>query len=142
MISEICRVSFSKKKKKYCIELAGVYKAILTRFQSLRLRWCIIVGCERECREARAEPERSLSGEAERVAEGSREAVHSGIKKERWTHGRVRSLNLSGKLFSYSGLLVYLWTLVASPFCALLLEQILVQKPLMCVRIKLVLRSF
>ncbi|CAH8360396.1 unnamed protein product [Eruca vesicaria subsp. sativa] len=70
------------------------------KLMSLRLRWCIIVGCERECSKPRAEPERSPSREAERVAEGSREAVHSRIKEKRRSHGRVRSLNLFVKLSS------------------------------------------
>ncbi|XP_013663395.2 arginine/serine-rich coiled-coil protein 2 isoform X1 [Brassica napus] len=109
------------------------------KLMSLRLRWCIIVGCERrECSKPRAEPERSPSREAERVAEGSRETVHSRIKEERRTYGGVRSLNMFDKLSSYSRLFVYLKTLVASPFCNLLL---LMSKPLitvvnsMCVRI-------
>lgn len=129
MIPEFCKVSYLK----YCIELA-VYEVILTHFQSLRLRWCIIVGCEGEYSKPRAEPERSRGREAERVADGPREAVHSRIKEERRTHGRVRSLNFFGKLFSYSCLLS---NLVASTFCTLLL----LLKPLitiitMCVRIK------
>lgn len=130
MIKEFCSLIL-----KNWIELV-VYKVILTHFQSLRLHWCIIVGCEREYSKPRTEPERSPSREAERVADGSREAVHSGIKEERRTHGRVRSLNLFGKLFLYSCLL--LRTLVASPFCTLLL--LLMPKLLimisMCVRIK------
>ncbi|ESQ44409.1 hypothetical protein EUTSA_v10005957mg [Eutrema salsugineum] len=88
------------------------------KLMSLRLRWCIIVGCEREYGKSRAEPERSPSREAERVANGPREAVHSRVKEERRTHCRVRSLNLFGKLFSNSScLLLYLRALVASPFC-------------------------
>ncbi|XP_013599806.1 PREDICTED: arginine/serine-rich coiled-coil protein 2 isoform X1 [Brassica oleracea var. oleracea] len=96
------------------------------KLMSLRLRWCIIVGCERECSKPRAEPKRSPSRETERVAEGSRETVHSRIKEERRTYGGVRSLNLFDKLSSYSRLFVYLKTLVASPFCNLLL---LMSKP-------------
>ncbi|KAG7565948.1 hypothetical protein ISN44_As10g025660 [Arabidopsis suecica] len=105
------------------------------KLMSLRLRWCIIVGCESEYSKPRAEPERSRGGEAERVADGPREAVHSRVKEERWTNSRVRSLNLFGKLFSYSRLL--LSNLVASSFCTLLLlPNSLITVTSMCVRIK------